>query len=115
MLKIHTYRSTFALIIALFVNTGNCIAATKNTGLSMLNDTAANSATTTTFCIGRFLIDVPEGSSLSGGNYKYDRIALEPVKTSTIEEFEKVVAARELKLRSTTNERTNQSMLLQSI
>jgi hypothetical protein len=81
----------------------------------MLNDTAVSTATTATFCIGRFLIDVPEGSSLSGGNYKYDRIVLEPVKTSTIEEFEKVVAVRELKLRSATNERTNQSMLLQSM
>ena len=73
------------------------------------------SATTSTFCMGRFLIDVPAGSKLSGGNYKYNFIKVEPVKTMSFEEFEKEVAERELSLKSAKNKKTNQSMLLQSV
>lgn len=40
-------------------------------------------ATTSTFCMGRFLIDVPAGSTLSGGKRKQDFIQIEPVKAMT--------------------------------
>ena len=40
-------------------------------------------ATPSTFCMGRFLIDVPAGSTLSGGNHEYDFIQIEPVKAMT--------------------------------
>jgi len=33
--------------------------------------------------MGRFLIDVPAGSTLSGGNHEYDFIRIEPVKAMT--------------------------------
>jgi hypothetical protein len=33
--------------------------------------------------MGRFLIDVPAGSTLSGGNDKHDFIQIEPVKAMT--------------------------------
>jgi len=71
--------------------------------------------TTSTFCMGRFLIDVPAGSRLSGGNYKYDFIAIEPVKAMSHKEFATEVGRLESDLRSTKNEKTQQSMLLQSI
>jgi hypothetical protein len=65
--------------------------------------------------MGRFLIDVPAGSTLSGGNYKYDFIGIEPVKAVTKEEFETEVDGLESNLRSTINKKTKQSMLLQSV
>ena len=70
---------------------------------------------TSTFCMGRFLIDVPAGSRLSGGNYKYDFIAIEPVKAMSHEEFATEAGRLESDIRSTKNEKTQQSMLLQSI
>lgn len=71
--------------------------------------------TTSTFCMGRFLIDVPAGSRLSGGNYKYDFIRIEPVKATTYEEFATEVDRIESTLRSAKNEKTQKSMLLQSV
>ncbi|WP_322402809.1 T6SS immunity protein Tli4 family protein [Massilia luteola] len=65
--------------------------------------------------MGRFLIDVPAGSTLSGGNYKYDFIRIEPVKAMTKEEFGAEVDGFESKLRSAVNEKTEQSMLLKSV
>jgi hypothetical protein len=65
--------------------------------------------------MGRFLIDVPAGSTLSGGNYTYDFIGIEPVKAMTKEEFEAEVDGLELKLTSAVNEKTKQSMLLHSV
>jgi hypothetical protein len=65
--------------------------------------------------MGRFLIDVPAGSRLSGGNYKYDFIAIEPVKAMTHEAFTEKVGRLEPDLRSAKNGETHQSMLLQSV
>lgn len=65
--------------------------------------------------MGRFLIDVPAGSRLSGGNYKYDFIGIEPVKAMTYEEFATEVDRVESKLRFAQNKRTQQGMLLQSV
>ena len=74
-----------------------------------------HSAAASTFCMGRYLIDVPAGSTLSGGNYKYDFIRIEPVKAMTSEEFENEVSKRESDLSSAKNKKTRQSMLLQSV
>jgi hypothetical protein len=64
--------------------------------------------------MGRFLIDVPAGSTLSGGNYKYNFIRIEPVKVMTMEEFEAEADGFESKLGSAVNKQTKRSMLLQS-
>ncbi|WUR11595.1 T6SS immunity protein Tli4 family protein [[Empedobacter] haloabium] len=53
-----------------------------------------------TFCVGRFLIDAPAGSKLSGGNFKYDFLRIEPAKEMSSDQFTQEVAAREAKLRS---------------
>jgi len=58
---------------------------------------------------------MPAGSTLSGGNYKYDFIAIEPVKVANHEDFEKEVRGREASLKSANNNKTKQSMLLQSV
>lgn len=73
------------------------------------------SSTTSTFCLGRFQISVPAGSSLSGGNYKYDFIALDPAKPIAFEAFEKDVAKRAAQLELAKNKVTKQSMLLKSV
>ncbi|WP_227470394.1 T6SS immunity protein Tli4 family protein [Massilia sp. YMA4] len=75
---------------------------------------AVSSSSTSTYCLGRFLVDVPAGSRLSGGNYKYDFISIEPVKRTSIEDFEKLVNARETQLKAAQNKLTKQSMLLES-
>ncbi|WP_229507264.1 T6SS immunity protein Tli4 family protein [Pseudoduganella rivuli] len=75
----------------------------------------ATSATISTFCVGRFLIEAPSGSKLSGGNYKYDFASIAPSKPMAFEEFEKEVAKHESKLNSARNNRTKQSMLLRSV
>ncbi|MCP1575393.1 hypothetical protein J2S30_003772 [Herbaspirillum rubrisubalbicans] len=49
----------------------------------------------TTFCVGRFLIDVPRGSTLSGGNYIYDFMRIEPPQAMAVEEFSARLAERE--------------------
>jgi hypothetical protein len=68
-----------------------------------------------TFCMGRFLIDVPVGSKFSGGNYKYDFIKIEPVKSASLEEFEKEVEKAELNLKLTEHKYAKKRMLLQSV
>lgn len=49
----------------------------------------------TTFCVGRFLIDVPKGSTLSGGNYIYDFTHIERPQALEFEEFSARLAERE--------------------
>ncbi|MFX5522640.1 hypothetical protein ABTD78_25530, partial [Acinetobacter baumannii] len=51
--------------------------------------------TISTFCTGRFLVDMPAGSVLSGGNYRYDFARLEQPKSMSLEEFETEMAAKE--------------------
>jgi hypothetical protein len=72
------------------------------------------SPTNSTFCIGRFLIDAPPGSRLSGGNYKYDFISIEPIKAMSLEEFEKEADGKEAKLR-TTKHKVEPSLLRTSL
>ncbi len=66
-----------------------------------------------TFCMGRFLIDVPEGSSLIGGSYKYGFFQVERVVFQTFEEFEKNVDAKEKELRAMKHEK--ESSLLRKV
>ena len=101
-----------ALATASCAALGACTAVPGNSSSSTMTH---HSAATSTFCMGRFLIDVPAGSTLSGGNYKYDFIRIEPVKAMTNEEFEKEVGKRESDLRSAKNKKTRQSMLLQAV
>ncbi|QJP98711.1 T6SS immunity protein Tli4 family protein [Herbaspirillum rubrisubalbicans] len=54
-----------------------------------------------TFCTGRFLLDIPAGSVLSGGNYRYDFARLDKPKAMSLEEFEAEMAIKENTLRST--------------
>lgn len=63
-----------------------------------------------TFCVGRFLIDAPAGSKLSGGNFKYDFLTIEPAKEMSSDQFTQEVAAREAKLRSA-NHKVEPSLL----
>lgn len=65
--------------------------------------------------MGRFLIDVPAGSALTGGNYKYDFIEISPIKAASFESVEKEVVDHELALKFSKNEHTKQSMLLQTV
>ncbi len=48
-----------------------------------------------TFCIGHFLIDMPAGSALSGGNYRYDYALLDRPKAMSLAEFEAEITAKE--------------------
>ena len=107
------YRSlSSALMAAVCAGLGACTALPNN---ASRNANGAPSSTTSTFCMGRFLIDVPAGSTLSGGGYKYDFIRIEPVKAMTKEEFGAEADGLESKLRSAVNEKTEQSMLLKSV
>jgi hypothetical protein len=103
-------------LLAFYAFFGVCIAAPNNYRSLTMNHSVNESASTSisTFCMGRFLINAPAGSKLNGGNYKYDFIAIEPVKPMTVGDFEKEVSARELDLKSTLNKRTKQNMLLES-
>ncbi|WP_253548924.1 T6SS immunity protein Tli4 family protein [Herbaspirillum rubrisubalbicans] len=71
-------------------------------GLLTMNTSQASepAEALSTFCTGRFLLDMPEGSVLSGGNYRYDFARLERPKAMTLEEFESEMAAKEKTLRS---------------
>jgi hypothetical protein len=67
-------------------------------------NTATPAPKPATFCVARFLIDVPAGSRLSGGNYKYDFMRVEPIKTMSLEEFKQNIDQKEAKLRGTKHE-----------
>lgn len=70
--------------------------------LTIMNSAQSRQATpaVSTFCTGRFLLDLPAGSTLSGGNYRYDFALLEQPKDMSQEEFEKEMVAKEEILRS---------------
>lgn len=75
-------------------------------GLRIMNTVQATELVpdVSTFCTGRFLLDMPAGSVLSGGNYRYDFARLEKPKSMTLEEFEAEMVAKEKKLKSTRHE-----------
>lgn len=84
---------------------GACAAPNHPGHAAMAHDTPAAKPDTTTFCLGRFLIDLPAGSKLSGGNYKYDFAQVEKPKAMSLEEFEKEVGERIATLKATKHEK----------
>lgn len=109
---------SIALYSCLSIGFSACSAGSQHSrNLTMTTVTArtSDSANTSTFCMGRFLINAPLGSTISGGSYKYDFAAVEPVKRMSLDEFDKYVTRQEADLTATINRRTKQSMLLQSI
>lgn len=58
----------------------------------------------TTFCAGRFLIDAPKGSTLSGGNYLYDFTRIERPQAMEADDFLARLADRERLLQSEKHE-----------
>jgi hypothetical protein len=107
----------FILVASLCAEFHSCMAAPGRSEFSTMTDQGVNtmsSTTTSTFCMGRFLIDAPAGSKISGGSYKYDFVAIEPVKLMDLKGFEKEVFDFESNLKSVKHE-TEPSMLLQSV
>jgi hypothetical protein len=106
------------LFVACNVGGNACVAAPVYPEQSIMTNRSSDTASSSiasTYCMGRFLIDVPVNSRLSGGNYKYDFIAIESAKALTLEEFRRDVAKRESDLKSARNKETKQGMLLQSV
>jgi Tle cognate immunity protein 4 C-terminal domain/Tle cognate immunity protein 4 N-terminal domain len=94
-------------IAAVMVGTllGACASPSNSPGNTAMTKTAAPppsqpQAPTTTYCLGRFLINMPAGSTLSGGTYKYDFGQIEKPVAVSLEQFKKELQAREEKLRS---------------
>ncbi|MGC5792412.1 T6SS immunity protein Tli4 family protein [Herbaspirillum huttiense] len=81
-------------------------------GLHIMNTAQASESApvVSTFCSGHFQIDMPAGSVVSGGNYRYDYARLDAPKFMSHEEFETEMAAKEKTLRSTKHE-TEPSLL----
>lgn len=94
------------------------MAASNNLEKSTMKNQNAymeNAEKKATFCMGRFLIDLPVGSKLSGGNYKYDFTKLEPGKPTSFDDFEKEVEKIESDLKLAEHKYTKKSMLLKSV
>ncbi|MFS2113223.1 T6SS immunity protein Tli4 family protein [Herbaspirillum frisingense] len=64
----------------------------------LMNDRPAPSVST--FCVGRFLIDVPLGSKLSGADYKYDYLQIERPAPKSREAFQRELNQKEAALRA---------------
>jgi hypothetical protein len=111
-----TLRLFLVLVATLYVGLNFCAAAPINSASPIVMNKSINmTSTISTVCIGRFLVDIPVGSTPTGGSYKYDFIAIEPTREMTLEEFEKDATRRELELKSSTNKETKKGMLLQSV
>ncbi|RAM62949.1 signal peptide protein [Herbaspirillum rubrisubalbicans] len=91
-----------ALVVWLFLS--GDISLQK--GLLIMNTAKASESAPdlSTFCTGHFLLDMPAGSVLSGGNYRYDFARLDKPKAMSLEEFETEMVAKEKKLRSIKHE-----------
>ena len=106
------------LFLVLSVGQSVCLALTNNfESLIAMNskDSTTPSTVSSTFCMGRFLIDVPYGSKFNGGNYKYDFVQIEAVKAMPSDKFENEMAGYETTLGSAKNKKTQKSMLLKNI
>lgn len=67
----------------------------------MAAQTTDTSPDVETFCIGRFLIDMPAGSRISGAAYKYNFAKIERPYATTREKFDQDLQEREQMLRAT--------------
>lgn len=115
MRKIKSFSIIYYVAVAVGV-AASTMAADVSGFPTMTNQkaSAVSSSMTSTYCLGRFLLDVPAGSKLSGGNYKYDFISIEPVKRIAFEDFEKDFNVRAAQLKAAQHKLTKQSMLLES-
>ncbi len=68
----------------------------------------------TSFCMGRFVVDVPEGGRLSGGNYKYNFARIEKPTVMSLEQFGSELGTKEARLRSLRHKK-DPSLLRQSV
>jgi len=101
---------TYLVIAASFLLSGCLSPQPKIAIMNKVQDKEAD-PTISTFCTGRFLVDMPAGSVLSGGNYRYDFARLEQPKSMSLEEFETEMAAKE-KTRSRDRKRVTNGSLL---
>lgn len=90
-------QSIAILIFAVCLFLSGCVSSQQNSAIMNTNEPAPMIST---FCTGRFLLDMPAGSVLSGGNYRYDFARLEKTKAMSLEEFETEIATKEQTLRS---------------
>ena len=67
---------------------------------NLINMSLKNSLSISTFCVGRFLIDVPADSKLSGGNYKYDYLRIKRPAAKSLEDFHRDLNQKEAALRA---------------
>jgi len=92
------------LIFSLAVQVATACAADSGDQRSeLMNDRPATSVST--FCVGRFLIDVPLGSKLSGGNYKYDYLRIKRPTAKSFEDFQRELNQKEARLKAEKHER----------
>ncbi|WP_343651549.1 T6SS immunity protein Tli4 family protein [Herbaspirillum sp.] len=80
-----------------------CAADSGDQRSELMNDRPAPSVST--FCVGRFLIDVPLGSKLSGGNYKYDYLRIQRSTRKSFEDFQRELSQKEKMLREEKHEK----------
>jgi hypothetical protein len=102
--SLKTFIATFASSAMLLA----CAApATQPKTTNMPDTTASTTAekpNVSTFCLGRFLIDLPAGSALSGGNYKYEFKQIERPVAMNLEIFQTEIKALEEKRRTAKHE-----------
>jgi Tle cognate immunity protein 4 C-terminal domain/Tle cognate immunity protein 4 N-terminal domain len=92
--------SRFLAVALLCATLGACAAPTTSGSAAMATDTKDTKPNVTTFCMGRFVIDLPAGSTISGGNYKYDFARIDKPRAMNQAQFEKETGEREAKLRA---------------
>jgi hypothetical protein len=97
--------SRFLAVALLCATLGACAAPTTSGSAAMATDTKDAKPNVTTFCMGRFVIDLPAGSTISGGNYKYNFARIDKPRAMSRQEFEKEVEARETKLKATKHQK----------
>ena len=80
-----------------------CAADSGDQRSELTNDRPAPSVST--FCVGRFLIDVPQGSKLSGADYKYDYLQIERPEPKSFEDFHREFNQKEARLKAEKHEK----------
>ncbi len=93
----------FAVVIVASVLVGACNATSSYRVNSKMRH--VDHPNTISVCIGRFLINIPDGGALSGGNYKYDFARIENPVPLTLPEFNKKIYEKEVHLRSERHEK----------
>ena len=103
-------------ILAALAITGCAGTLGPSPSATAMTTTAATapSSNGNTFCLGRFLIDMPQGARLHGAGYKYDFAQIEKPKAMSLEQFNKVVNEREAQLKAVKH-RVEPSLLRQTV